>query len=311
MNPKTSFLYLIKKSFNLGLSNIWRNKVLSLATIFVTGTILFIFNIILTINFITQDALLDLNKKIDITVYLKETTTVEQAKNIQNELGNLPEVENVSYTSKEEALKQLKSTHPELSISFEKYQLGNPLPASLNISTIRPEDHQTISNLLAQDSYKIYFSGIVSNNSRENTIISSVSQNLLRLSGFTRQVIFWLIITFVIGGTLIIINALHITIFTRKQEISVMKLVGASPWFIRSPFIIESIIYGIGAIIISFIMLLLLSQKIQIQETVLWNYYSGIHFLQIFLMELGVTIGLSIISSIIAIQKYLKKDLQD
>lgn len=311
MTSKTSSFYLLEKSLKLSLNNIWRNKVLSLATIFVTGTILFIFNIILAINFITQNALLDLNKKIDITVYLKETTTQEQATGILNDLKNFKEVENVSYTSKEKALEQLKITHPELSISFERYKLGNPLPASINVSTIHPKYHKVISDFLLQDKYKIYLSNVITNNSQENTIISSVSQNLLKLSDFTHQVIFWMIITFVLGGALIILNALQITIFTRKHEISVMKLVGASHWFIRSPFIIESIIYGLTAVVLSFIMLLLLSQKIQIQNTVLWNYFSDIHFLNIFLMELAGTITLSIFSSIIAIHEYLKKDLLD
>lgn len=311
MTSKTSSFYLLEKSLKLSLNNIWRNKVLSLATIFVTGTILFIFNIILVINFITQNALLDLNKKIDITVYLKETTTQEQAAGILNDLKNFKEVENISYTSKEKALEQLKITHPELSISFERYKLGNPLPASINVSTIHPKYHKAISDFLLQDKYKIYLSNVITNNSQENIIISSVSQNLLKLSDFTHQVIFWLIITFVLGGALIILNALQITIFTRKHEISVMKLVGASHWFIRSPFIIESIIYGLTAVVLSFIMLLLLSQKIQIQNTVLWNYYSDIHFLNIFLAELAGTITLSIFSSFIAIHEYLKKDLLD
>ena len=115
--------------------------------------------------------------------------------------------------------------------------------------------------------------------------------------------------TFVLGGVLIILNALQLTIFTRKKEISVMKLVGASRWFIRSPFIIESIIYGILSVAISFLMLYLLAQNISIQETSLWNYYTGIDFSLIFLIELGATILLSIFSSIVAIHEYLRKDL--
>ena len=98
MQNKTSSLYLLSKSLKLSLSNIWRNKMLSAATIFVTGTILFIFNIILAINFIAQNALMDLNKKIDVTVYLKETTTEEQTRSIINDLKAFKEVENVTYT---------------------------------------------------------------------------------------------------------------------------------------------------------------------------------------------------------------------
>ena len=315
MQNHSPFVSLFKKSFKLSLSNIWRNKVLSLATIFVTGTILFIFNIILAINFITQNALLDLNKKVDITVYLKETTTEEQAQGMIKDLQGIKEIANVNYTSKAQALEQIKTTHPELSLSFEKYNLGNPLPASLSITTTDPKYHQAVAEFLAQDKYQLYLSNILSNNSgdskADNSIITSVSKNLTKLSDFTHQVIFWLIITFVLGGALIILNALQITIFTRKHEISVMKLVGASHWFIRSPFIIESIIYGVFAVVLSFIMFFTLTKQIQIEETSFWSYYSGINFLLIFLIELIGTVLLSVFSSSIAIHEYLKQDLQD
>ncbi len=302
MQNQTSFISLFEKSFKLSLNNIWRNKVLSLATIFVTGTILFIFNIILAINFITQNAITDLGKKVDITVYLKETTTEEQAQIIRKDLLINKEITSVKYTSKAEALEQIKITHPDLSLSFEKYNLGNPLPASLNITTTNPKHHKAVADFLAKDKYQIYLSDIISNNSGNNSIITSVSKNLIKLSDFTNQVIFWLIITFVIGGTLVILNALQMTIFTRKHEISVMKLVGASHWFIRSPFIIEGIIYGVLAVTLSFIMLF---------QTAFWSYDSGINFFMIFLIELAGTILLSVVSSSIAIHEYLKKDFHD
>ncbi|MCX6735130.1 MAG: permease-like cell division protein FtsX [Candidatus Peregrinibacteria bacterium] len=311
MQNKSSFFSLFEKSLKLSLSNIWRNKVLSLATVFVTGTILFIFNIILSINFITQSALTDLNKKVDITVYLKETTTEEQAQLITKDLEGIKEIAGVNYTSKAQALEQIKTTHPDLTLSFEKYNLGNPLPASLNIITVNPKYHQAVADFLAQDKYQVYLSNVITNNSSDNNIITSVSKNLIKLSDFTHQVIFWLIITFVLGGALIILNALQITIFTRKNEISVMKLVGASHWFIRSPFIIESIIYGISSVLLSFIMFFSLTGKIQIEETSFWSYYTSINFILVFLLELLGTILLCIFSSSIAIHEYLKQDLQD
>ena len=89
MNKKPSFLSLAKKGLTLSLSNIWRNKFLSLATIFVIGTMIFIFNIILAVNFIAQDALNDLGKKIDIVVYLKESTNYSDTQNLINEFENI------------------------------------------------------------------------------------------------------------------------------------------------------------------------------------------------------------------------------
>src|SRR3989338_4839824 len=161
MSHSPSLALLLKRSFKLGLINIWRNKVLSLATIFVIATILFIFNIILAVNFIAQDAISDLNKKIDITVYLKESTEFEQVDYLTKKIATLEGVENVTYTSKKDALDQIKTTHPDLSLAFEKYNLGNPLPASLNITTSHPKYHLPIADFLNQDKYLIYLSSIV------------------------------------------------------------------------------------------------------------------------------------------------------
>lgn len=299
MKIKTRVLSLIQKSLKLSMTNIWRNKVLSLATIFVTATIIFIFNIILSINFIAQNAITDLNKKVDLTVYLKETTTYEDVQFLTSELSTINGIEAINYVSKQDALTQINSTHPDISLAFEKYDLGNPLPASLNITTSHPKYHQVIADFLRQKRYQQYLSTIITNDTTDSSgIITSVSKNLLELTNFTRQIIFWLILTFILGGALIIMNALQITIFSRKNEISVMKLVGASNWFIRAPFITESIIYGILAVILSFIMLLILATNIHL--TIPMNYFFG---------ELIATILLSIFSSVIAIHEYIKRDL--
>jgi cell division transport system permease protein len=300
---------LLSKSIHLAFSNLWRNKVLSVATIFVMGAIIFIFNIILSINFIAETALLDLNQKIDLTVYLKESTSTESAQEIANEIAGLEGVTSVHYTSKEKALEQLKVNHPDLSLAFEKYSLANPLPASLSITTDKPELHSYIASYLSEDKFQSQLSNIISNENENSSILTSVSKNLIKLTEFTHQIIFWLIFTFVLGGTLIILNALQITIFNRKREISVMKLVGASHSFIRAPFIIESILYALAATILSFIMLFILSKQITIEETSLWNYYQELNFTKIFFAEIAVTIILSVVSSLIAMNEYIKKDL--
>lgn len=301
MKSKTSLSNLLERSLKLSLTNIWRNKVLSLATIFVIAIIIFIFNIILAVNFIAQNALQDLNKKVDLTLYLKESTDYQQAQDLAAVIQTLEGVESATYTSKGDALETLKITHPDLSLAFEKYDLGNPLPASINVKTTHPKYHQAISNFLSQDQYKNYLSNIDASASTENnSIISSVSKNLLQMTVFTHQIIFWLIMIFILGGALIILNALQITIFTRREEIKVMKLVGASNLFIRSPFIIESVIYGTLAVIGSFIMLGILSNNIQVEYLDLWQFVS------VFFIELAITIILSIISSLIAIHEYVR-----
>jgi len=303
---------LVKQSLRLSISNIWRNKFLSLATIFVVGTIIFIFNIILAVDFIAKDAVNSLNQKVDIIVYLKESTTPQQSQSLINELQTLPNINKIKHLSKEDALKQMQATHPDLSLAFQKYELGNPLPASINISTNSPEDHKEINSLLKQEKYSTLISNVVSNEeSTNNAIMASVFKNLVKVTTFTNQLTFWLIFTFIIGGSLIILNAIHITIFNRKKEIQIMKLVGASHWFIRSPFIIESIIYGTLSIILSIIMLIGITKNITIEENNLFHYYSLGQFSLIIFAEFIATILISILSSSIAVHEYLHDEKRD
>jgi len=311
MQTKTSSQNLFPQAIILGFKNAWRNNILSMITIFVIGVIIFIFNIILVINFVAKDALLSLNKKVDIVVYLKDDTDQNRSEEIMNKLQDLEGVDSVTWTSKEAALSEMEKTHPDIVTAFQKYNLGNPLPASLSIVTTQPQAHQTVADFLNQPLYKTYLSNITSGtDGSENTIISSVSKNLIKVNNFTHQVIFWLIITFIVGGALIIINALQITIFTRRKEISVMKLVGAPFWFIQLPFIVESIIYGVLATVFSFILLFAISKNLNIENTNLLSYYANIKFYKIFFGELLMTIFLSIASSLILIHEHLyKKEL--
>jgi len=304
MEAKISSLF--QKALNLSISNLWRNKILSLATIFVIATILFIFNIILAINFITNDALENLNQKVDLVVYLQESTTLSQANQISEQLNSIEGVINVEYTSKDQALQQIEKTHPDITTAFKKYSLGNPLPASLNITTTHPSYHLQIAEFLEQDQFQAYLSSIISNDTNGNSaILTSVSRNLLSVTNFANQLIFWLILIFLIGGALIILNAIQITIFNRKKEVEVMKLVGASYWFIRLPFIIESIIYGICAVIVSFVMLAVLAKSMNIEQTSLFDFYTNIEFYKIFLSEIIITMLLSIFAAMIAVHEYL------
>lgn len=302
MKKEPSISHLLGKSFNLALINIWRNKILSLATIFVIGTIIFIFNIILSVNFIAQDALKDLTKKVDINVYLKETTTYEQGQFLISEVEKLEEVEAARYISKDSALQRLKTTHPQLVLAFEKYDLGNPLPASISITTKDPAKHKAIAEFLSQEKYQIYLSSIVQSGDPESgDIISSVTENLVSLTAFTRHLIFWLIMAFLVGGALIILNAIQITIFARRKEIGIMKLVGASNLFIKSPYIIESTIYAILAVILGFMMVIILINSIGMDP--------NINFTILFITQMAATIILSILSTLIATHEHMRKDI--
>src|SRR3989339_1341908 len=186
-----SFL-LIQRALSLSASNLYRNKFLSIATIFVMGIIIFIFNIILAINFITETSIQSLSEKVDLTLYLKDNVTNTQVEKIVNETKLLDGVVNVEFTSKEEALQKIKASYPNIYESFEKYDLKNPLPASVSIRTKSPDYHQSIEDFFKGSQLSTYISNINASEQaldQEKSIISSVAKNLKKITDISHQII--------------------------------------------------------------------------------------------------------------------------
>ncbi len=308
--PKASHLLLLKRALHLSLSNLVRNKLLSIATVLVIGITLFIFNIILAINFIAESSLQNLSEKVDITLYLKESTSQSQTQKIIDELKILDGVTDVNHTSKDEALTKIRATYPNIYESFQKYDLGNPLPASISITTKEPSYHETIENFIKGSQFSVLISNITESpqgTSQEKSILSSVTQNLRKVTDFSHQIVFWLVITFIIGGVLIIFNAVQMTIFNRRKEINVMRLVGSNISFIHLPFIIEAILYAILAILINLLLLTLLSKQINFDGTSLYEFSENLNLTALTIFELITTIILAVCSSILSVHSYLKK----
>lgn len=302
---------MVKRAFKLGLSNLFRNKFLSIATISVIGITLFIFNIILAINFVAENSLATLSEKVDLTLYLKDSTTLDNSRSIMDELKLVDGVTDISYTSKEEALQKIKTTYPSIYNSFTKYDLGNPLPSSISIRTKDPSYHKTIENYVLGSKISLYISNIKQSEtgSQEQSIISSVAKNLQKVTDFSRQIIFWLVIIFVVGGILIVLNSIQITIFSRRKEVNIMRLVGAPLKFIYLPFIFESILYAIAAIGVNILLLWFLSKQIDIEGTNLYDFSQNLHLALLTIIEFLITVILSICSSILAVHNYLRRPL--
>jgi cell division transport system permease protein len=289
----------------LSISNIFRNKFLSIATIFIIAIIIFILNVILGVNQITQTSLDALNNKVDITVYIKEMATEDHITNLISNLKKIEEIKEIKYTTKTEALKKIQILHPDITDTFKKYDINNPLPRSLSITTKQPSDHKIVAKTLNKDEYKPVLSSINSSN-QENSILNSVSQNLEKITIFTNNIIFWVILVFIFGGTLIITNSIQITIFNRKEEINVMKFLGGSHMLIKIPFILEAIFYGLISVLLSVIMIKIASISIDLN---IKEYYEDLNFLKIITIETISLIVIAIISASIAVHKQLQRKL--
>lgn len=298
------------RGIKLGINNFWRNKYLSIATIIVMAVIIFIFNVIMAIQFIGNQALQSLSERVDIVIYLNNDIDFYSAKKLTMDIEKISGVDKVKYTSKQEALDIVAKTHPKTEEFLTKFNLENPLPPSISITTKSAEDHMKVKQFLEQDKYSSLMKNYLAEGSTgESKILSTVAQNLEKISTFIRQVIFWMILVFILGGTLIIVNAIQITIFNRRQEIHIMRLVGATTSYIRLPFVFESILYAVFAVCISFLMLGIISQTIEFDESNIWTYYSNINMYNIFIIELAITTLLAIVSSFSSAEQHIKGNL--
>jgi len=305
--PDSSFWVSLGRGLMLGLANFWRNKFLSFATVVVMAVILFIFNVILGVHFIGNQALQALNDRVDIVVYLRDDISFDEAKTLMTALEALSGVKKVTYTSKDDALEIVAKTHPKTAEFLKKFQLTNPLPPSLSIITQQSDDYATVQAFLEQGEYKNLLKNYVTGGStNDSTVFSTVAENLSSMSGFVRQIIFWLVLVFVLGGALVIVNALQLTLYTRRHEVTIMRLVGATPGFIAVPFVFEGVLYGFFAVLLSFLFLFFLGKTIHVDYAEFWNYYSSFPLQRIFFFELFMTLALSVLSSYSAVEQYMK-----
>lgn len=294
----------------LGLTNLWRNRLLSSATIVVIAVMICIFNGILAVNYISRQALTSLNEKVDLVFYLKEGTDFYSANQLASQLRQLPGVKSVDYVSKEQALQFVSKTYPETADFLLKFNLKNPLPASLSVSTASAEYHQTVYDFIESSSLGQYVElDGQTNGADEQKIISSATKNLLGINNFVKQLVFWIVFIFIIGGALIIINAIRLTIFSRRNEIFIMRLVGASHYFIRLPFITEGLAYAVIALLLSFPLLFLGSQTLQLDSFDLLGELSTLNLLNLFFIELLICGILAILSSLATVENYLRGQL--
>lgn len=248
--PKTLPLILFGRAFKESFVNLWRNKVLSLAAITVITIIAMIFNILLAINTSAKKSLEEFGQKVDMILYLKNDIEYHNVKNILDDLMKVEGVTDAKYTSKKEAMEKLAGKYPKLTDFFSKFEVENPLPASINIKTKHPSNSTNILKFIEKSRYADLFEQ--NEKTDETRFISGVASNLKKITETTERILYFMLVAFVIGGTLIIFNAIKLTVYARRKEIEVMKLVGASRFLIKLPFVLEGIWCFTIAVIINF-----------------------------------------------------------
>lgn len=294
----------LKRVFRSGWIGFKRQGGLTVATIFIMFVTISLITSLFLFQKFTQFLITGLKEKVDISIYFKKEAGEEEILKIREEISKIPEVKNVEYVSNEDAIKRLLEKHPELIESVKETE-GVLKITSLNIKAVQASQYAAINNFLENSPFKNLIEK-VDYYQRKPVIekIFSITSTVSRL-GISISLILALM------AILVAFNQIRLAIYNSREEISIQRLVGASNWFIRGPFLVQGAISGFFAILITLLIftatLLLLSPKIEFLFPGLniFNYFISNIFI-IILIQFSAGILLAGISSIIAIRKYLK-----
>ncbi len=301
-----------KRITKAGFTNFKRGGLVSFAAVLVVTITLSVVTILLLLQAILQFSLDTIKDKVDVTIYFTVDAQESKIMLLKESLEKLPEVANVSYMSSEEALKLFRERHANDYATLAALdEIGNnPLGSYLNVKAQEISQYESIANFLKSDNALASGgAGIIDKiNYHQNKLVIDRLNTII--SG-AQKLGFLLTLLLVIISVIITFNTIRLTIFISKEEIGVMRLVGASKMRVRGPFMIEGAIYGIIATFSTLILFWPItawfgSNMTEFLGLNVYNYYVS-NFLQIFAIILASGIILGVISSFIAIRRYLNK----
>lgn len=290
-----------------GFQGILRNRWLSVSTVSIMILTLLVFEGLILFNVFADNAVDAIKNKVDISVYFKSNVTEDNMLNIKRILEGFDEVKSVEYISRDEALNVFREKHKNNDVITQTLaELDeNPLLASLNIKAKDLSQYGTIASYLNSAALKDVVEKVTY---AQNELVINRLRSLVE--GLNAGV---LVLTLFLASLAVIItfNTISLAIFSNKDQIGIMRVVGASNKFIRGPYVVEGIIYGTAAAFISFLIYIPLVDFVSpgLESFVpgfnLAEYFSN-NFAYLFLYQLALGVGLGIISSVIAIHRYLK-----
>jgi cell division transport system permease protein len=304
---------VISRIIHYGFKNFWRNGLLSTATVAIVTLCLMVFAGLIMANAMAGHLIGYLQDKIDIAVYFKNATPEDQILSVRSSLEGLPTVRAVDYVSAEQALVNFKERHkdePAIGQSLDELN-ANPLQASLNVKAKDPNNYKDIADYLATPDLAQYIDSITYN---KNQVVIDRLASII--GGVERAGLIITIILSLIAG-LVVFNTIRLVIYSNRDEITIMRAVGASNMFVRGPYLMEGVIIGMIAAVASLLLILiaLLGAPLVIKGGSLLDlsgtgfdltgyFLHNLHILLGYQVLFGV--GLTVISSFIAVRRYLK-----
>jgi len=279
---------------------------LAAATVFILVIVIALVTSLFILKEVSQFLIASIQEKVDISVYFRERALETEILNIKEEISKIPEVKEVKYISKVKALEEFVERHKDEPVLMESLEeVGNPFLASLNIKAWEASQYGVIANFLEHPVYEDLVEKV------DYYQRKPVIEKIFALSAGMEKTGWMGAIILVVVAILVTFNTIRLAIYNFREEIKIQRLVGAGNWFIRGPFLVQGVISGISAALICLLIFSLiswgLSPKIEI-------FFPGLNIFQIFvsnfwtivLIQLSTGILLGVISSTLAIRKYLK-----
>lgn len=302
----------LKRIIKSGGQNFSRNAFVSLAAVLIMTITLIVFSTILFASALLNQSLVEIQKKVDVNVYFMPDAVEEEVLTLKTELEGRSDVEYVEYVSREQALENFRYRYRnEPDVLEALFELeDNPLGAILNVKATDSTHYEGIAAFLEEKYPSNVPDSIVSEvNYNEN---KEVIARLTRFIDAGQKLGGIVTLLFIAISIIITFNTIRLAMYISRDEIKVMRLVGASSSYISGPFIVTGIIYGIVSSLLTLIILYPLT---------LWtgkvtaDFFSGIniaqyymtHFGQFFLMIFFSAIFIGAVSSYIAVKKYLRE----
>lgn len=286
---------------------------MSTATVAIMTLSLLVFIGLILANAVTGGMVDVIKDKIDIGVYFKTNTAEDQILNVKQSLERLSEVRAVEYISSDRALELFKEKHkdePAVLQSLEELR-DNPFQPYLNIKAHDPSKYQTIASYLEADELKQYIDDIDYN---KNQV---VIENLISLIGNVNRIGLTVTIILSLIAGLVVYNTIRLVIYSNRDEIGIMRAVGASNVLVRGPYVVEGVITGVISALLSLLVIFLffvIIPAVYNSPTYFDVTFPGFDMGDYFANNLGKLlgyqllfgVGVAVASSIIAVRRYLK-----
>jgi cell division transport system permease protein len=296
-----------------GIVNFMRNISLAVAAMAVMAVTLTIVLFSLIANATFENTIKDITNKISVSAYLQDSATPAQAKDLVKQLKKLPTVQRVVYLDKQQATQAyIQQNQDNQNLVQAVTQADNPIPATIQVYPKDLNEVPQIKDFLIKPEYKkLQTDDSPSYNDKRKEAIDNIAHapNVLRKIGVIGVAVFAL------TCVLTIFNTIQMAIFNRRDEITIMRLLGASTSYIRGPFVVESAIYGLLSAVFSIVIVnsafLASSSALQASSLGLLdinyaNQFFDDHFWGLLTLQIAIGIIIGTVSSVIATRRYLK-----